>query len=162
MPTSSSCGSKTCGLTLRPLSERLRLLQDTKLVTSSNEQKQRAKSANSSITINHHVVLGSTRKVIFCLDLLQLTDDQVERLKEHCDIENFKKNDAVNMKPPKGVVPDEVREKFNFIRKGKVGDWKNFFTNDENLKSWNEWIAENNGGNNNDESEGLIPIKYTG
>jgi hypothetical protein len=107
-------------------------------------------------------VLGSTRKVIFCLDLLQLTDDQVERLKEHCDIENFKKNDAVNMKPPKGVVPDEVREKFNFIRKGKVGDWKNFFTNDENLKSWNEWIAENNGGNNNDESEGLIPIKYTG
>ena len=38
-------------------------------------------------------------------------------------IENFRNNDAVNMKPPKGSVPDDVRDNFSFIRKGKVGDW---------------------------------------
>ena len=30
----------------------------------------------------------------------------------------------------------------NFIRKGMVGDWKNYF-NEENNKVWDKWIAEN-------------------
>ena len=81
------------------------------------------------------------------------------KLKDHCDIENFKKNDAVNMKPPKGAVPDEVRESFNFIRKGQVGDWKNYFTDEEKLKTWNKWIAEQNC-INGDENQQIIPIKY--
>ena len=83
-----------------------------------------------------------------------LNDDQVAKLSDYCDIEKFKKNDAVNMKPPKGMVPDEVRENFNFIRKGQVGDWKNFFKNEENLTKWNQWIENNNGGPDK------IPIKY--
>ena len=29
-----------------------------------------------------------------------------------------------------------------FIRKGKVGDWKNYF-NEENGKVWDKWIADN-------------------
>jgi hypothetical protein len=29
-----------------------------------------------------------------------------------------------------------------FVRKGKVGDWKNYFT-EEKLMIWNEWIAKN-------------------
>ena len=58
-------------------------------------------------------------------------------------IDNFRKNDAVNMKPPKGIVPDEVREKFNFIRKGKVGDWKDHFKCPETLKKFNTWIESN-------------------
>ena len=58
-------------------------------------------------------------------------------------IDNFRKNDAVNLKPPKGSVPDEVREKFNFIRKGKVGDWKDHFTCPETLKMFNTWVESN-------------------
>ncbi len=68
-------------------------------------------------------------------------DDKVEALCEHLKFDKLKNNDAVNHKPPKGAVPDEVREKFNFFRKGQVGDWKNFFTADEaELKAFDEWI----------------------
>ena len=30
----------------------------------------------------------------------------------------------------------------SFIRKGKVGDWKNYF-NEENSKIWDRWISDN-------------------
>lgn len=80
----------------------------------------------------------------------KLSCEQVENLVEHCQIEKFKKNDAVNMKPPKGMVPDEVRDNFNFIRKGKVGDWKEHFHAQSD--QWQEWIKLNNTDN--------IPIQY--
>ena len=35
---------------------------------------------------------------------------------------------------------DESMKKF--FRKGIVGDWKNYFT-EENNKKWDDWIAEN-------------------
>ena len=82
-----------------------------------------------------------------------MNDDQVKRLTDHCQIENFRKNDAVNLKPPKGAVSEEKREKFNFIRKGMVGDWKNHFKDESTLKIWNQWISENN--------DTGIPIKFT-
>ena len=76
-------------------------------------------------------------------------------MKDHCDIEKFKQNDAVNMKPPKGLVPEEVRKNFNFIRKGIVGDWKNTVGQDEDfLQLWKNWIQNNNGG------EDAIPMKF--
>ena len=56
------------------------------------------------------------------------------------------------MKPPKGVVPDEVRDNFTFIRKGKVGDWRNFFKDESKLKEFDQWIQNNNTLD--------IPIKY--
>lgn len=71
-------------------------------------------------------------------------DAKVDLLEDHLNIENFRNNPAVNMKPPKGAVPDEVRDNFNFIRKGIVGDWKNFFE-DDTSKEWAEWIENNKG-----------------
>ena len=91
-------------------------------------------------------------------------------LVEHLDIKNFRNNDAVNMKPPKGAVPDEViqfwptidknfnsfvqvRDNFDFIRKGIVGDWKELFgENPEVAKEWDEWIENN--------ANPEIPIKF--
>ena len=84
--------------------------------------------------------------------IFQVKEDQIEKLVDHCNIEKFKKNDAVNMKPPKGVVPDEVRDNFTFIRKGKVGDWRNFFKDESKLKEFDHWIQTNNTLD--------IPIKY--
>ena len=74
-------------------------------------------------------------------------------------IDNFRKNDAVNFKPAKGTVPDDVRDNFNFIRKGKIGDWENHFTDESTLEAFNQWIE-----NNIKDSDGNIidEIKYTG
>ena len=81
-----------------------------------------------------------------------MTSEQIQRLADHCKIDKFKKNDALNMKPPKGSVPEEVRENFNFIRKGGVGDWVNHFKDEAKLKEFDEWIENNN--------KFQIPIKY--
>ncbi len=56
-----------------------------------------------------------------------LSDDKFTALLEHLSFGKMRANDAVNMKPPKGAVPDEVRDKINFIRKGKVGGWVDDF-----------------------------------
>ena len=74
-------------------------------------------------------------------------------------VDNFRNNDAVNMKPSKGQVPDEVRDKHNFIRKGKVGDWKDHFTSEKLLEEFDAWVE-----NNIKRADGEIMdgIKYTG
>ena len=74
------------------------------------------------------------------------------------NIDNFRKNDAVNQKPKKGTVPDNERDKFTFIRKGKVGDWKNHFKCEETLQKFNTWIEENN---KDYEGKHIEGIKYT-
>ena len=60
------------------------------------------------------------------------------------NIENFRNNDAVNMKPPEGSMPEKVRQKWNFIRKGKIGDWQQHFSCEAKLNEFNAWIEKNN------------------
>ena len=74
----------------------------------------------------------------------QVTDDQMDSLVNHMKIDNFKKNDAVNKKPIKGSVPDHVRENFNFIRKGVIGDGKGHFQSPEIEQAFDNWVRENN------------------
>ena len=45
-----------------------------------------------------------------------LPDDKVDALDEHLKFDKLKKNDAVNHKPPKGAVPEEVGENNNYIK----------------------------------------------
>ena len=73
------------------------------------------------------------------------------------NIDNFRNNDAVNMKPPKGTVPDDVREKFNFIRKGKVGGWQEHFKCQETLDIFNAWVEKND---MDDEGKPISGIRY--
>jgi len=60
-----------------------------------------------------------------------LTPELVDKLVEHLKFDNMKKNANVNP----NFHP-------NFIRKGQVGDWKNFFTT-EKENEWAEWIRKN-------------------
>lgn len=80
------------------------------------------------------------------------SEEKVDLLADHLSFETFRNNPAVNMKPPKGSVPDEVRDQFNFIRKGQVGDWKNYFQGDF-LEEWNKWIDNNN-------PDSAIPMRF--
>ena len=61
----------------------------------------------------------------------QISDDQVQKLANHCCFDKFKNNASVNFKP-------------GFFRKGKIGDWKNHFVNDINLKAYDKWIENSN------------------
>ena len=57
-----------------------------------------------------------------------MTEYKVLKLDDHLYIDNFRQ-----------VVDDKMK---CLIRKGKVGDWKNYF-NEENNQVWDKWIAEN-------------------
>ena len=45
-------------------------------------------------------------------------------------------NIAIIQIHPKGSIPNKAWEKFEFIRKGKVGDWMNFFKDQAKLKEF--------------------------
>jgi hypothetical protein len=64
-----------------------------------------------------------------------LTDEKMKILAEHLHIDNFRKIS-------KEVFPrdDKMVKKF---RKGQIGDWKNYFTDDDQkLKLWNQKIDD--------------------
>ena len=71
------------------------------------------------------------------------------------NIDNFRENDAVNGRPAVGVVPDDVRKNWRFIRKGGVGGWKDYFTNDEKLRKFDAWVQENMKDEDGNAFEGL-------
>ena len=62
-----------------------------------------------------------------------MTELKVLQLDDHLYIDNFR--EVIT----EGFGDPTMRK---FIRKGKVGDWKNYF-NEENNKLWDKWIAEN-------------------
>ena len=64
--------------------------------------------------------------------------EQVNRLAQHCNFKNFKKNESVN---GKNYLP---AKNGSFIRKGQVGDWMNHFKDQDKLREFDQWIAENN------------------
>ena len=73
-------------------------------------------------------------KVNVFLENPELSKLQVDELKEFLHIDNFKNNPSVNK-------IHEMRGKTNFIRKGIVGDYRNYF--DENMEQeWDEWLTE--------------------
>ncbi|XP_018397878.1 PREDICTED: sulfotransferase 4A1-like [Cyphomyrmex costatus] len=65
------------------------------------------------------------------------SDEQIAKLVEHLKIENFRKNSMVNQPSPRSTM--EPKE---FIRKGKVNNWKELFT-PEIEEKFNKWIADN-------------------
>ena len=75
-------------------------------------------------------------------DFLQhpLNDEQVNRLVEHVKFENMKNNPWAN--PASGLPLPSGEKGFEFMRKGQVGDWKNYFDDERNAK-WKKWIVDN-------------------
>ena len=71
--------------------------------------------------------------------MLQISEEQIQKLTEYLHIDNFRKRPNNN-------------NSAKFFRKGKVGDWMNHFKDPTKLAEFDQWIAKNNSEN--------IPIKY--
>jgi len=63
-----------------------------------------------------------------------LSPEKLEELLEHISFNSMRKNPSVN-------IPRSSMQRGEFIRKGEVGDHKNFFSKERDAK-WNNWIQE--------------------
>ncbi|XP_047505340.1 luciferin sulfotransferase-like [Pieris napi] len=71
----------------------------------------------------------------------QYTEEQIRRLCEHLSFEKFKTNTAVNRDTTFSAA-GITREKFSFVRKGKVRGWEECFSEELKGKA-NRWMADN-------------------
>lgn len=69
-----------------------------------------------------------------------LTQEQLQQLEGHLSFDNFKKNESVNGQWKKriGVFNTDG----DFIRNGKINEWKEYFTEEMNIEA-NQWIEKN-------------------
>jgi len=63
-----------------------------------------------------------------------LTQEKLQELLNHISFNSMKNNPSVN-------IPRSAMQRGEFIRKGEVGDSKNYFS-DEREAKWNKWIKE--------------------
>ncbi|XP_063382199.1 sulfotransferase 1B1-like [Cydia fagiglandana] len=70
----------------------------------------------------------------------EVTDEQVVKLCEHLNIDNFRKNESVNLEWLTRRVGDPDAE--SFIRKGKSGGWREHF-DEEMTAQAQQWMREN-------------------
>ena len=87
-----------------------------------------------------------------CAEFMQfgrpLTDIEVTKLCDHLNFSKMQKNPAVNLEPVINVmvsgtpiVAEDKKLDVKFIRKGQIGDWKNYM--DEKLsKKFDLWIEK--------------------
>lgn len=69
------------------------------------------------------------------------SEDDLEKLAEHLDFNNFQKNHSVNMEALRdlGMLLDNDQK---CVRKGKIGTWNEFFDHDLNCRA-NKWVEKN-------------------
>ena len=67
-----------------------------------------------------------------------LTKLKILEIDDFLYIDNFRQ--LYSTKTPSG------ESKSLLVRKGKVGGWKEYMTNEDNLKKWNDWVAKNSQG----------------
>ena len=64
----------------------------------------------------------------------ELSESEIELLKNHLEFSNFREN------LKKGFGGNTRMEKF--LRKGQVGDWQNYFSEEMEI-AWDAWIEKN-------------------
>lgn len=76
-----------------------------------------------------------------------LTDEQVDELAEHLSFSKMKNNNAVNLRDTTEFLrssqkrPGTVEPGTEFIRRGHVGDYKNYMLS-RTIQEYDSWIAE--------------------
>lgn len=68
-----------------------------------------------------------------------ISDEQAIELAKHLEFSKMAANPAINLE---AIIPQNKDPDTNFIRKGKVGDWRNYI-NDDLSNRFDEWIEKN-------------------
>lgn len=86
---------------------------------------------------------GTIRKLAEFLGVEEVaTDENVALIYEHVQFDNMQKNPSVNLEPVlKMKQIDTSNSKTKFIRKGQIGDWKNYMDNDMSDR-FDQWTRE--------------------
>ncbi|XP_070579733.1 sulfotransferase 1E1-like [Ptychodera flava] len=88
---------------------------------------------------------SNVRKIAKFLDL-QLTDDVVKKISDHCTIGNMKKNKMATKSNYCETTTNVTAEEGSpFVRKGGAGGWKKYFTVAENEildRHYREWMKD--------------------
>lgn len=74
----------------------------------------------------------------------QLTGADIERMMDYLNFEQMQNNVAVNLESIDVLANkgDSTPKSIRFIRKGQVGDWKNYMST-EMSSQFDEWIERN-------------------
>lgn len=75
-----------------------------------------------------------------------INDEDMKRICDHLNFEKMQSNPAVNLEPILNQIDSNGNcERIKFIRKGQIGDWKNYIS-DEMSKRFDQWIIKNSKG----------------
>ncbi|XP_015930870.1 amine sulfotransferase isoform X1 [Parasteatoda tepidariorum] len=88
----------------------------------------------------HWDINGSIKKIANYLGK-DLTDSEVDAIANHCSFQNMSQNPNVNYQHWDDLGIRNKNEA-KFMRKGEIGDWKNYFTSEMN-QAMSSWIDEN-------------------
>lgn len=71
---------------------------------------------------------------------IQLTEADIDKMCDHLDVHKMQNNPAVNLEPI--ISAERLKEKgVKFIRKGQIGDWKNYMSTEMSSK-FDQWIED--------------------
>ena len=92
------------------------------------------------MTVNNHNQIFFHREIAKIGEFLgvTLTEDELEKLNEAVSFNAMKKNRSVNKMDE---LPHDPESERSFMRKGKVGDWKNHF-DEEMTAEWDKWLED--------------------
>lgn len=73
-----------------------------------------------------------------------ITNEDVSRMCDHLNFDRMQNNPAVNIESYLNLKRDSDK-KVQFIRKGQIGDWKNYMSNELSAR-FDEWTKEHTAG----------------
>ncbi|GFY73932.1 sulfotransferase 1E1 [Trichonephila inaurata madagascariensis] len=88
----------------------------------------------------HKDIQGAIKKIATFLDR-DVSDEEINNIVEHCSFHNMAQNPNVNYQHWDDLGIRKIHEA-KFMRKGEIGDWKNYFTS-EMCQSMDLWIEDN-------------------
>lgn len=89
-----------------------------------------------------HDLVATVKKCAAFMEVKDLTEKDIIKLCDHLNFEKMQKNPAVNLEPLLNFNDNETKPGMKFIRKGQIGDWKNYMS-PEISERFDEWIKRN-------------------